>query len=159
MQRNNDNISVDWNERRFICWDSWSDAETALSVVVEPCWNIETQSKLFYFKISCFLMLAWFSTALLLPNVNKLVMKSTKSHKCQVISRGIIKYHELSYCIIFTFLQIFGKLWQFLCNLFIKKQNKSTNSLDNLSDDETDAIIDELSQMKIAKSRKVGLVM
>ena len=44
-------------------------------------------------------------------------------------------------------------------NLFIKKQNKSTNSLDNLSDDETDAIIDELSQMKIAKSRKVGLVM
>ena len=159
MPRNNDYILVDRNERRFICWDSWSDAETALSVVVEPCWNIETQSKLFYFKISCFLMLAWFSTALLLPNVNKLVMKSTKSHKCQVISRGIIKYHELSYCIIFTFLQIFGKLWQFLCNLFIKKQNKSTNSLDNLSDDETDAIIDELSQMKIAKSRKVGLVM
>jgi len=96
-------------------------------------------------------------------NVNKLVMESTKSDKCQVISRGIIKYHELSYCIIFTFLQIFAKLWQIFLNLFfnlfIKKQNKSTNSLDNLSDDETDAIIDELSQMKIAKSRKVGLVM
>ena len=130
MQRNNDNISVDWNERRFICWDSWSDAETALSVVVEPCWNIETQSKLFYFKISCFLMLAWFSTALLLPNVNKLVMKSTKSHKCQVISRGIIKYHELSYCIIFTFLQIFGKLWPFYVTYLLRsKTNQQTRSI------------------------------
>ena len=80
----------------------------------QSSWNLAGTLKhkvsFFYFKISFFLMLAWFSTALLLPNVNKLVMKSIKSHKCQVISRGIIKYHELSYCIIFTFWQIFGKL-------------------------------------------------
>merc|ERR1712018_264469 len=55
--------------------------------------------------------------------------------------------------------QLYHSSWNLAGTLKHKKQNKSTNSLDNLSDDETDAIIDELSQMKIAKSRKVGLVM
>lgn len=55
--------------------------------------------------------------------------------------------------------QLYQSSWNLAGTLKHKKQNKSTNSLDNLSDDETDAIIDELSQMKIAKSRKVGLVM
>lgn len=55
--------------------------------------------------------------------------------------------------------QLYQSSWNLAGTLKHKKQNKSTNSLDNLSDDETDAIIDELSKMKIAKSRKVGLVM